>query len=380
VDVDLLPGGAPWRAEVRAAIEGRDDPARLDDLTSTAPGYDPDLWAEMGRAGWLTRCAPPPLGENRLRELAVLLEELGRARVPTPVQNGLVQSAWAAAGAVGDLAVDVPTRWRGITDGTTRTALCLAGPSGRCVPGALGVTAHRVGRGLRLDGIKRFVPYADSADVLLVVADGPGPGVSLVAVDPSAAGVTIEPAPSIAGDRQAEIRVRDVHVRADAIVGDAGGAWPGISHAVLVGTVALCAEAVGASAALVERTVSHALGRVQSGRPIGALPVVQVRTADMVIDHLAAVGAVDEAFGRLEAGAGAEPEVAAAKAMCGSACLRVAASAHQIWGGTGYLADAGIHHWTRLIKGIDVQLGGGREQRAGLVMMLRERRAWSTHP
>ena len=225
----------------------------------------------------------------------------------------------------------------------------------------------------------RFVPYADSADVLLVAADGPDGGVSLLAIDPSAPGVTCHPAVSIAGDRQAEIRLDGVSVGVDRFIGRPGQASSGLARAALVGTVALCAEMVGASAALIERTVERARTRVQFGAPIGTLQAVQHRCADMAIDHLAAVGAVDEAVRRLDADRDAEIEVAAAKALCGAACQRVAASAHQVWGGTGYLADAGLHHWTRLIKGAEPMLGGGRHHRQRLAALLRARGAWSTH-
>jgi len=358
VDLDLLPGGGTLRAEVRAYLEPRHDPMRLADLVSGSPGYDPDVWADLGRKGWLTLGTP----QATVAELAVLASELGRARVPTPFQNGVVQPSWA-----------------GVPAGTRRVAFCLPGPAGRVTPGALGVTCHRAGAGVRLHGVKRYVPYADTAELLVVVADGPGAGVSLVAVPVPADGVTVETAPSIAGDRQAEVRFDDVHADGDAVIGTLGEAAERVRLAVLVGTVSLCAEAVGASAALVERTTAHALTRVQFGGPIGRLQAVQHRLADMAMDHLAAVGAVDDAVACLDAGRPADVEIAAAKALCGTACLRVAASTHQIWGGTGYLADAGLHHWTRLIKGIDAQLGGAREQRRELARLLAAGGGWSTH-
>ncbi|HWW45216.1 MAG TPA: hypothetical protein VN180_09110, partial [Acidimicrobiia bacterium] len=160
VDLDLLPGGGTLRAEVRAYLEPRHDPMRLADLVSGSPGYDPDVWADLGRKGWLTLGTP----QATVAELAVLASELGRARVPTPFQNGVVQPSWA-----------------GVPAGTRRVAFCLPGPAGRVTPGALGVTCHRAGAGVRLHGVKRYVPYADTAELLVVVADGPGAGVSLVA-------------------------------------------------------------------------------------------------------------------------------------------------------------------------------------------------------
>ena len=374
MELDLLPGGGSLRADLRRTLERLHAPALLDELTSGPPGYDAGLWGVLAEEGWLARCAPTAVGgDGRAATLAVVVQELGRARVPSPVQNGVVQSAWTVAAVASP--ADAARHLDGVTTATARTALCLAGPDGRMARGALGV---RLDDG-RLGGLKRFVPYADSADVVLVVADGPGDGVSLLAVPASASGITVQTAPSIAGDRQAEVRFDGVPVGVGDVVGDPGGAWDGVVRGMLIATTALCAEAVGASAALIERTAGRVSARSQFGGPIGAMPVVQQRCADMAIDHLAALGALDEAVQSIDAGQAAEVEVAAAKAVCGAACLRVAASAHQLWGGTGYLADAGIHHWTRLIKGLDAQLGGAREQRQRALRLLRERRGWSTH-
>ncbi len=351
MELELLAGGEPLRGNVRAflaAHQGGGHPL----------GYDPALWSALAGAGWL---AP-----RTVADLAVVLSELGRARAPTPIQNGVVQ-------------VLAATPVDGVVDGTVRAAMCLAGPAGAVAPGALGATCRTDGDEVVVDGVKGYVPYADSADVFVVAADGPGGGVSLVTVPARSSGAavaTVAVAPSIAGDRQSTVKFTGARGRPAAPL---GSAWERVARAVLVGTVALCAEAVGASAALIEGTVAHASARVQFREPIGRRQAVQHRIADMAIDHLAARGAVDDAVARLDAGMPADAEVAAAKAMCGTALLRVAASAHQVWGGTGYLAAARVHEWTRLIKGVDGQLGGAHAQRLSLLSALHQRGGWSTH-
>ena len=55
--------------------------------------------------------------------------------------------------------------------------------------------------------------------------------------------------------------------------------------------------------------------------------------------------------------ASATVTVAGAKLSATSAALRVAAGAHQICGGWGYLADSGLHSYTRTIKAAESQLG-----------------------
>ena len=387
MEIDLLPGGGERRAEVRRYLAdhagppglsgpGLSDPglsgpglsgAGLDEVLATPPGYDVGLWAGMAERGWL---AAAPMGD-----LVVVLEELGRARVPTPVQNGVVQSA-AALSAIQP--PDLAPRLDELAAGRWRYALCLSGPSGSFEPEDLGVTWRLDGGGYRLDGLTRFVPYADSADVLLVAAAGPDDdGHSLVEVSPRAAGVSIAVSSSMAGDRQAEIGLEHVSVGRAAVLGQPGRARLALERAVVVGSVGLAAEMVGASAALIEHTVAHVTTRHQFGASLGSLPTVQHRLADMVLDHVAALGAVEEAVRALDGGEAGVLESAAAKALCSLACRRVAVSAHQLWGGTGYLADAGIHHWSRLIKGAETMLGAPARHRRVVVDTLRAGGGWS---
>jgi len=338
-DIELLPDGA-GRASLRAVLAAA---GAADGVVARGPGYDPQLWAELDRQGWLAAAAPGA----QVGELAVLASELGWARVPAPLHNR-VEACWMGAPA---------------------TAAC-------CVAARVVMTHELV-----VDGIAPFVAYADSAPVVVVLADRPdaSDGPSLVVVPMDAPGVTVRTRPSLAGDRQAEVRLDHVAVSPGAVIAVGDDARDRVDRARRMSTLSRCAEAVGASAALVDRTAAHAVSRHQFGGPIGRLQAVQHRCADMVMDHLAALGAVEDAVGALEAGGDARVELAAAASLVSSSCLRVADSAHRVWGGTGYLADAGVHRWTRLLRGTAAQLGGTHAQRVALVSGLVARGAWSTH-
>ena len=335
-DIALLPDGER-RTALRAVLDTADG---IEVVLARAPGYDEVLWAELGRQGWLAAAAPG----GGAADLAVLATELGRARVPTPLHH-LVEASWTGAPAA--------------------AACCLAA---RVV----------VTRELLVDGVARYVAYADSASTLVVVAEG-AEGPSLVAVAMDAPGVTVRTRPSLAGDRQAEVRLDHVLVRPEAVIARGQEALDRVTRARRMSTLSRGAEAVGASAALVERTAAHAASRHQFGGPIGRLQAVQHRCADMVIDHLAALGAVEDAASALDAGRDGDVELAAAAALVASSCLRVADSAHRVWGGTGYLVDAGIHRWTRLLRGTAAQLGGVHASRLALVDHLAAADGWSTH-
>ena len=101
--------------------------------------------------------------------------------------------------------------------------------------------------------MKRFVPWAHVADVVLVPARAPE-GLSLFLVDPRGAGVTVTPMVGIdLGNRWSELRLADAAVPADALVGPAGGAGPVLDtyqrHATLAAPPIRRVAAAGVAAA-----------------------------------------------------------------------------------------------------------------------------------
>ena len=81
--------------------------------------------------------------------------------------------------------------------------------------------AERGGDGFRLSGRKLFVPYAQVADPLLVLArTGAAPeALSLFLVPGRAAGLTLNPLVTLSGERQYEVEFDDVALPEDALVG-----------------------------------------------------------------------------------------------------------------------------------------------------------------
>ena len=331
--IELLPDG-PRRAALRAVL-GRAAPGDAAPPGGTAPpGYDEARWDGLGAEGWLTAAGPG----GRAVDLAELASELGRARVPSPLHT-TVEAAWVGA--------------------PVGSACCFS--------------AAVVASGGVVGGRAAHVPYAEGASVFVVLTGAS----DLVVVAARARGVTVRVRPSYAGDRQADVAFDGVPV--DGVLASGGDAGERVTLARRRATLSRSAEAVGATAALVEATAAHAATRVQFGGPIGRLQAVQHRCADMVMDHLAAAGAVEDAAAALDAGGDAELELAAAAALVSSAGVRVADSAHRVWGGTGYLAEAGIHRWTRVVRGVAAQLGGAHSRRVALAAGLAAGAGWSTH-
>ena len=150
------------------------------------------------------------------------------------------------------------------------------------------LSARKTNDGFVLDGVKSVVPHGDQADLLFVSARTGGErhardGISLFRIDAKAKGVTRRAYGLADGTPGAEVRLDNVVVSADMLVGEVGKALPLIERVTDEAIAALCAEAVGVMSVMCDMTVSYLKTRKQFGRPIGAFQALQHRAADMFI-------------------------------------------------------------------------------------------------
>jgi hypothetical protein len=344
------------------------DPAAADGFMSTDPGYDTAWWDEAMRSGWFGRAFAAEFGGcDDFAALVAAARCLGARAVPTPLVDGVVLSGFALA-----FAGDEPARdehLRPLLSGERRYATCLTGPSGLAAPDGVAVRATRRGSGWHLDGCACFVPYAGSADVLLVLAESEH-GPALFAVESALPGVRSRTLPTLGGDRQGEIRFAEVALPASALIGTPGAAWQALRPAVDRALVAQCSDLLGAADAAMRYAVAHVRGRVQWGVPLASFQAVQHRCADMFTAVTLCRDAVAEAAELFAAGGETATTASALKAFCAPLCRQVSASAHQLGGGEGIHADVPLHLWYRRIKAAEPALGGPRHHRARVARAL----------
>ena len=225
-------------------------------------------------------------------------------------------------------------------------------------------TARRDGSGYVLDGAKTLVLHGDSAETFVVSARVSGArtdrdGLALFLVDATAPGVSVRGYPTVDGLRAAEVTLSHVRVDAAAVLGEPGGALPLIERVVDQAIAALCAEAVGAMAAMHENTVEYMKTRKQFGVTIGSFQVLQHRAADMLIAleqarsmaMLATMMATeDDARERRQA-------ISAAKVQIGRSGRFVGQQAIQIHGGIGMTMETKVGHYFKRVTVIDTQFG-----------------------
>jgi len=127
--------------------------------------------------------------------------------------------------------------------------------------------------------------------------------------------------------------------------------WPA---ATAVGQLALGHELVGAGRTMLELARTHALERMQFGRPIGTFQAVRHRLAESLVALEAAAALLDAAWEDLS------PVTAAmAKAFAGRSARTVARHCQQVLAGIGFTTEHPLHRSVRRTIVLDQLLGSG---------------------
>jgi alkylation response protein AidB-like acyl-CoA dehydrogenase len=339
------------RAAVRELLVARSPAAAVLARVETGEPYDPKLWrqlaGEMGLAGLAVPTGSGGAGAS-WREVAVVLEELGRAVAPVPYLGSAVIATRtlqvcgpSGAHLLGRLASGVATAAVAVPFGT--------------MPGAPATAATVDGEGL--SGTVRGVADAQTADVLLVPAGG-----SLWAVDGGDAGVRRTPVVSLDPTRP----LCDVTLTAAfaVTVGDAAAVEAGL----LAGAALLAAEQVGVAQWCLDTTVAYLKERYQFARPVGSFQALKHRLADVWVAVTQARAVARYAAGCL---ADDDPDLpvaaALAQAQCGPVAVHAAEECVQLHGGIGFTWEHPAHLYLKRARADAVAAGAHRAALGGLV-------------
>ncbi|MBO0727979.1 MAG: acyl-CoA/acyl-ACP dehydrogenase [Acidimicrobiaceae bacterium] len=312
-----------------------------DVLTKTSPG--PVDWQLLAASGWSGLEVPEDLGGAgaTFAEVAVILHEMGRSAAASAYLGSVVLGVGALnLAAPGELRDGLLQR---VATGAVRAAVAL--PTGDD-----GITAFRLDRsesGPVLTGSASFVPDADEAEVLLVLAPDPESGPVLVEVNPAAEGVAVSPQPLVDVTRRfAQVSLDGVSIDDTAVWRFAGD--PDVAVATLLdrGALAVACDSLGLAEAMLEATVDYAKVRHQFGRPIGSFQAVKHGCANMLVQVEVCRALVSAAVQQLVDGDASIP-VSMAKSYTGAAAVDVVGEAMQLHGGIGYTWESGVHAYLK---------------------------------
>jgi len=225
-------------------------------------------------------------------------------------------------------------------------------------------TAKPRAGGWVLDGAKSVVTHGDSADKLIVSARtggdrGDAKGIALFLVDAKANGVARRAYRLRDGMGAAEITLAGVEVGRDALLCEAGAAYPVIERVAEAGIAATAAEAVGAMEAMQKMTLEYLKTRQQFGRAIGDNQALQHRATEMFVALEQGRSLAMLAAMMVEEPDAAERQrnMAMVKAGVGQAARFVSQNAVQLHGGIGMTEEYAVGHYFRRCMVIEHTFG-----------------------
>ena len=340
------------RAAVRDLLADHCDTADVLARAESGTPYDPELWKAladgMGLAGLLV---PEALGGQGAthREVAVVLEELGRAVAPVPYLTSAVVATEAL------LACDADDLLGELASGRRIGALAVA--LNVAPAAAYQLVRHENGA---LHGELTGIADAAVADVLLVPADDGG----LYAVEADA--VTISPQVSL--DLTRPVATVVLEGAAGRLLGDAE---PAVRRGLRAGAGLLASEQLGLADWCLTETVRYLKDRKQFNRPVGGFQALKHRLAQLWLEVVNARAAARNAADALATGStDADVAVALAQAYAASVAVHAAEEAVQLHAGIGMTWEHPVHLYLKRAKADSIAYGTAgrhRDALAGLV-------------
>ncbi|MFF3848164.1 acyl-CoA dehydrogenase family protein [Streptomyces sp. NPDC002328] len=330
-----------------------DAPGVIARTESDAP-HDVAAWKAladgMGLAGLLIPEAQGGQGATH-REVAVVLEELGRAVAPVPYLTSAVVATEALLACGAD---DLLAR---LADATTIGALAVGLHT---APGAAFPTV-RLEDGA-LHGELTGIADAAVADLLLVPADDGG----LYAVEASAVTVT----PQVSFDLTRPLATVTLAGAPGRRVGDAA---PAVRRALRAGAGLLASEQLGLAEWALTETVRYLKDRKQFNRPVGGFQALKHRLAQLWLEVVNLRAAARNAADALAGGQSADEvavAVAVAQAYAASVAVHAAEEAVQLHGGIGMTWEHPAHLCLKRAKADSIAYGTAGAHREALAELV----------
>jgi alkylation response protein AidB-like acyl-CoA dehydrogenase len=321
-------------------------------------GYSPELWKEMADLGWLGLTYEEKFGGSGgdFFDLFILFEEMGKALFPSPfyascfwagflikecadeeIKNSLLPSILK-----GEKILTIGLRnEQGIYDHKNPTLK----------------TQENKGHSYTLAGVRLFVPYAQVAEEVLVVAQVKNEGPTLFRVKKEREGLKHTFLNTITKEKTFALTLERVKVGQEDILGTLGKGADLVEKVMPKAVALKCAEMVGGLFRVLHMTVDYMKQRVQFGRPLGALQVVQHYCVDIatLLDTCRLIAY--QAASLLSEGIPCPKEVAMAKAWCSDAYKRATQIAHQLHGGIGFTDEHDLHLYYKHAKACEMEFG-----------------------
>lgn len=350
---DFLAARSPVAAQRRLRDQG------------PASGFDPQVWRDAVALGWSAIPFPEAQGglDFGCMGLGPVFEAIGHNLAATPLLSSVVLggSLLHLAGSPTQQGDWLPA----LISGERRVALAVD-ERARHQPRDIALAAVADGDGFCLQGEKFWVVDGVGADAYVVAArtagqPGEAQGISLFLVPAGTPGVACSPLPLIDSRNSGRLRLDQVRLGRDALLGRPGEGWVALDAALDRGRACLAAELLGAAQQLFQTTLEYLKTRVQFDVPIGSFQALQHRAAQLYVDLALARSAVMAGLAALDDGeldaARRGRLVSLAKWKAGDTALKVANEAVQMHGGIGVTDELDVGLYLKRVRVAQACLG-----------------------
>lgn len=352
MDFNLSPEQEMLKETARSFFSKECPKSKVREMIKDEKEYNLALWRKMSQLGWMGIDLSEDYGGygGTLLDLAVLLEEMGRACLPGPFFSTAVLSKYiiVEAGNEEQKRNFLPK----LASGEIIITVAINEESNGIKAEEIKASANLDKDAYILNGINLFVPDANISDYMVVSARSSGnaesrQGLVLFCMNSRSRGITINPLTTICEDKQCEVILEKVRVESENMLGQNGNGWKYIEKMLNRATIAKCAEMIGGAEGVLDLTVPYAKERNQFGRPIGSFQAIQHYLADMLMEVKGAKFITYLAAWKAAQGLSSNEEASMAKLWVSKAFYKVCQLSHKIHGAIGFTDEHDLHLYTK---------------------------------
>ena len=339
--------------------------AREIDEKHAYPYATRDLFAGLGL---LNPLLPAEYGGPGLDNLAMalILEEVSRVCASTGLM--LIAQADGMLPILHGGSPELRQRWLSRLGGDSKllTAFGATEPTAGSDLLSMKTRAVRKGDHYVLNGQKCFITTGSNADILSVYAytdpEKGAKGISCFVLEKGTPGFTYgrnETKMGMRGSVNSELFFEDVKIPAENRIGEEGTGFANLMGALSVNRMFCAAQAVGIAQGALDHAMRHARERVQFGKAIAHIGVVQSMIADMATAVEAARLVTYKAAWLLDQGDQKQGALLGgmAKTLASDTAMKVTTDAVQVMGGYGYMTDHPVERMMRDAKLTQIYTG-----------------------
>jgi len=280
MDLDLNEEQEMLKTTARDFLSKECPKSLVREMVEDEKGYSVELWRKMADLGWPGLIFPEEYGGlgGSFLDLAVLLEEMGRACLPGPFFSTVVLGGLFIlnAGTEEQKRQYLPK----IASGEAIFTLALTEASASYDAASVETEAASDNGDYVINGSKLFIPDAHIADYMVCIARTkkgavPEEGITAFLVDGRSPGISCTLLKTIAGDKLCEVIFDKVRVPKTNILGELNQGWAPLETTLQQARIARCAEMVGGAQQVLVMSADYTKERMVFGRPLGSFGVIQ---------------------------------------------------------------------------------------------------------